>query len=90
MEDTATQSPPASKRAVRFRTHEFDAFAKELGHTSDAAKARFLGVGIATMSRIRTRKQQPGGEFIAAVFTAVNTAAPRVDPGQFFDFYGES
>jgi hypothetical protein len=93
MSETATLSPPAAKRVVRFLTRDFDAFTEGLGHTSNVKKAKFVGCGIATMSRIRAGKQNPGTQFIAAVYTAV-AQLPReirdeITGEKFFDFSGD-
>ena len=87
MNDTATRpaaAPP--KRVVKFRTREFDAFTEPLGYTSNVKKARLIGCGIATMSRIRAGKQNPGPKFIADVHAAVGQLG--VSGADFFDFHG--
>lgn len=88
MNDTATLDPAPAKRVVRFLTSEFDTFTEGLGHTSNVKKAAFVGCGIATMSRVRAGKQNPGPQFIAAVHTAA--ARHGVDGAGFFDFHGEA
>lgn len=85
MNETATQSRAApAKRVVRFLTSEFDAYTEPLGHISNVKKARFVGCGIATMSRVRAGKQNPGAQFIAAVYAACGREAAA----HFFDFRG--
>lgn len=88
MNDTTTSQEAPSKRVVRFLTSEFDAFVEPLGHTSNVKKAKFVGCGIATMSRIRAGKQNPGPKFIAAIYAATEHAPGRVTGDQFFDFHG--
>jgi hypothetical protein len=84
MNGTATTSPPvAPKPVVRFLTSEFDAYAEALGHDSNVKKARFTGLGIATISRLRSGKQNPGPLVIAAIYQTCGDAA-----GRFFDFRG--
>jgi hypothetical protein len=87
MSDTATpQLTQASKAVVRFRTREFDAFAEPLGYDSNVKKARLVGCGIATMSRIRAGKQNPGPAFTAKVYAAASRHGR--DGAAFFDFHG--
>lgn len=87
MNDTATpQLSEASKAVVRFRIDRFDAFAEHLGHVSNVKKARLVGCGVATMSRMRAGKQNPGPQFIAAVYAAAQQHG--VDGAGFFDFAG--
>jgi hypothetical protein len=89
MNGTVTECPPAPpKRVVRFLTSEFDAYAERLGHRTDGEKARFIGCGTATMSRIKSGKQNPGPLFIAAVYTAVENAPGAETGSDFFDFSG--
>jgi hypothetical protein len=90
MNATATQCPPApAKRVVRFLTSDFDTYAESLGYATDGQKAQFIGCGIATMSRIKAGKQNPGPQFMAAVYAAV-AAAPGEQTGtDFFDFSGD-
>lgn len=85
MEDIAT---PGSKRVVRFRTDNFDAYARTLHLTSDTKKAAFIGCGHATFSRIRAGKQNPGPRFIAAVYHACARAGSPSKAADFFDFHG--
>ena len=80
-----TAAAPA-KRAVRFLTREFDAFAERLGADSNVKRARLVGCGIATMSRVRAGKQNPGQQFIAKVHAAAKQHG--ADGGDFFDFHG--
>lgn len=85
MNGTATPSPPvAQKRVVRFLTSEFDAYTEPLGYDSNVKKAKLVGCGIATMSRMRSGKQNPGPHFIAAVYEAVGPDVAL----RFFDFRG--
>jgi hypothetical protein len=87
MNDTATKQPEtAPKRVVRFRTREFDAFTERHGYASGVQKARLVGCGIATMSRIRAGKRNPGPQFIAAVYAAMQRLG--ADGADFFDFHG--
>ncbi len=87
MNDTSTAPPEvAAKRVVRFLTREFDAFTEPLGHTSNVKKAKLVGCGIATMSRIRAGKQNPGPKFIADVYAAASRHGRRGE--DFFDFHG--
>lgn len=93
MNDTATPPPEAAaKRVVKFRTREFDAFTEPLGYDSNVKKARLVGCGIATMSRVRAGKQNPGPKFIADVHAAVQRLAANhgreVTGADFFDFHG--
>jgi hypothetical protein len=86
MNETATLSPPPpAKRVVRFLTSNFDAYAERLGYTSNVKKARLVGCGIATMSRIRAGKQNPGPQVIAAFYRACGSEVAQ----GFFDFGGE-
>lgn len=68
--------------------NEFVAFTEGLGHTSDAQRARFLNVGQATMSRLRSGHQNPGPHFIAAVYRAVAEAPGDHTGAEFFEFDG--
>jgi len=87
MNGTATPSPPIpAKRVVRFLTSNFDAFTEGKGFTSNVQKARFIGCGIATMSRVRAGKQNPGPQFMAAVYNACGSDAASA----FFDFGGDA
>lgn len=88
MKATTIRQAAPSKRVVRFLTSEFDAFTEPLGLTSNVKKAKFVGCGIATMSRIRAGKQNPGPQFIAAVYAAMEQAPGGVTGNQFFDFHG--
>lgn len=88
MSETATLGPPAAKRVVRFLTSEFDAFTEPLGHTSNVKKARFIGCAMATMSRVRAGKQNPGPRFIALVYTAAAQHPGGRTGAEFFDFSG--
>jgi hypothetical protein len=79
-------SPPTTPPKVRFRADRFDAFAKALGYHSTTDKARFVGCGTATMSRILTGKQNPGPAFITAIYTTASRHG--VDGADFFNFSG--
>lgn len=85
MNETATPTEPApAKRVVRFLTSEFDAFTEPLGYDSNVKKARFVKCGIATMSRLRAGKQNPGPQVIAAIYDACGPDRAAT----FFDFGG--
>lgn len=71
------------QRVVRFLVDEFDKVTEAEGLDSNVKKAHRVGCGIATMSRIRAGKQNPGPVFIAKVHAAYPYAAKR-----FFDFHG--
>lgn len=89
MEDSTTHpdiDPPAG--VVRFLTSRFDDIVEPLGYDSNVKKARFVGCGIATMSRIRSGQQNPGPAFIAMVYRAIRALPHPLDPGQLFDFDG--
>ena len=87
MNGTATPSPPASsKPVVRFLTSEFDAYTEPRGYDSNVKKARLIGCGIATMSRIRSGKQNPGPFFTAAVYAAFG----KEQASKFFDCGGSA
>lgn len=85
MNGTATPTIPAVPRpVVRFLTSEFDAYTEPRGYDSNVKKAGLVGCGIATMSRIRAGKQNPGPRFIAAVYEACGAEVAL----NFFDFRG--
>ena len=56
-----------SEPRVRLNLAELDRLLEELGCTSDSAKARYLGIGYASMSRFRHDQQRPGNKVIARV-----------------------
>ena len=62
------QSPTPLLRGpfVRLRMARFDARAAELGLVTDAAKAEYIGVDKATLSRLINGEANPGERFIAA------------------------
>lgn len=73
--------PPNSRPTVRFRIDEFDKIAAELGLDTDAAKADFLKVSTAALSKIRRGKNAPSAQFIAAV----QLALPSVPYARLFE-----
>lgn len=66
---------------VRFRLDVFDSIVEPLGHTTDAAKAEFLRVSPAALSKLRNGRHLPSADFIAAV----RTALPAVPYERLFD-----
>lgn len=76
----ASSSGTVSRR-LRFRVETFDPIMTALGLTTDAAKARFLGIAQSQYSRAKNNTVQPSQVFIAQVLTAL----PRVPFEQLFE-----
>lgn len=67
-------SQRASRPRVVLRLDELDRITTALGYDTDAARAAFLGISPAALSKIRNGRHLPSADLIAAV----RTALPRV------------
>lgn len=61
----------AGRPRVVLLVDEFDRITTALGLVTDAARAAFLGVSPAALSKIRNGVNSPSSDFIAAVRTAL-------------------
>lgn len=69
LETQGTQ--PTKRPRVVFLIDEFDRITTAMGLVTDAARAAFLGVSPAALSKIRNGINAPSADFIAAVRTAL-------------------
>ena len=65
------RATPSARPRVALLTEEFDRITTALGHTTDAARARFLRISPAALSKVRNGRNAPSSDFIAAVRTAL-------------------
>lgn len=70
-----------NRRRLRFRVENFDPIMAALGLTTDAEKARFLGIQQSQYTRAKNNTVQPSQVLIAQVLTAL----PRVPFEQLFE-----
>jgi len=70
----------ASEPEIRLNLPELDRLLEELGYTSDAKKAECLGIGGATLSRLRKNQQRCGNK----VISRVRAAFPKVPYERLF------
>lgn len=65
---------PATTNPLRLRFAEFDRLTALKGWTTDAERARQLGISHATLTNLRAGRTRPGGKFIDRCMAVLGSA----------------